>query len=416
MFRFIHTADIHLDSPLTGLELYEGAPVEEIRQATRRAFENLVQFAVDQKVHFILIAGDLYDGDWRDFNTGLFFVKQMVKLRDANIRVYIVSGNHDAASTITQKIPLPANVTIFPTQKPQTIVIEKLSVAIHGQGFIKPAVYDNLSKGYPDPVQGYFNIGLLHTCAEGAEGHERYAPCSVEELQNKGYDYWALGHVHSRKLLSEDPYILFPGNIQGRHIKECGEKGCTLVTVEDRKVESTKHINLDIMRWSFCNIDLTNAESEEQILQLVDGTVEDELMKSEGRSVAIRLRLSGSCILNGSISKNSDDWKNNIRARVHSISSGKVWVEKIIFKTTSKISLEEIISRGDPIGELIDSIKRIDSNADLLSELENDFSDLKKYLPLQIQQELFNLEDPNKMKDILDDVIQLLISKLLRNS
>ncbi|HEO65285.1 MAG TPA: DNA repair exonuclease, partial [Spirochaetes bacterium] len=193
MFRFIHTADIHLDSPLTGLELYEGAPVEEIRQATRRAFENLVQFAMDEKIDFILIAGDLYDGNWRDFNTGLFFVTQMVKLKEAHIPVYIVSGNHDAASRITQKIPLPANVTIFSTKKPQTIVIEEFAVAIHGQGFIKPAVYDNLSKEYPDPIQGYFNIGLLHTCAEGAEGHEKYAPCSVEELKNKGYDYWALG-------------------------------------------------------------------------------------------------------------------------------------------------------------------------------------------------------------------------------
>ena len=79
-FSFIHTADIHLDSPLRGLGGMEGPAVERIRTATRKAFANLITEAVEREVDFVVIAGDLYDGDWRDYQTGLFFVAQMEKV------------------------------------------------------------------------------------------------------------------------------------------------------------------------------------------------------------------------------------------------------------------------------------------------------------------------------------------------
>ncbi len=118
MFKFLHTADIHLDSPLKGLEVHEDAPVESIRGATRRAFDNLINLAVEEKIDFVVISGDLYDGDWKDYNTGLFFAGRMGKLNRAGIRVFIVSGNHDAASQITRAMPLPENVTLFSPTKP----------------------------------------------------------------------------------------------------------------------------------------------------------------------------------------------------------------------------------------------------------------------------------------------------------
>ena len=96
MFKFLHAADIHLDSPLRGLDRYEGCPVEEIRGATRRALEGLVRLAVAERVAFVLIAGDVYDGDWPDHGTGLFFARKMAELKDARIPVYLISGNHDA--------------------------------------------------------------------------------------------------------------------------------------------------------------------------------------------------------------------------------------------------------------------------------------------------------------------------------
>ena len=126
MFTFLHAADVHLDSPLKGLERYDGAPVDQIREATRRALENLVALAISRAIDFVLIAGDLYDGDWKDHNTGLFFVAQMSKLHEAGIPVIVVHGNHDAASEMTQKLRLPENVEILSHTMPMTAKSEKL--------------------------------------------------------------------------------------------------------------------------------------------------------------------------------------------------------------------------------------------------------------------------------------------------
>ncbi len=182
MFKFIHAADIHLDSPLKGLEQYEGAPVEDIRGATRRALEKLVELAIEREVDFVLIAGDLYDGDWKDHNTGLFFVRQMSYLREANIPVIMINGNHDAANRMTKSLRLPHNVEVLSHTRSQTAKTKKLrelGVAVHGRSFAKAAEYDNLARDYPPKQDGLFNIGLLHTSLAGAEGHEPYAPCTI---------------------------------------------------------------------------------------------------------------------------------------------------------------------------------------------------------------------------------------------
>ena len=267
MFRFLHTADIHLDSPLRGLERYEGAPVDELRGATREALKNLVNTAISEGVNFLLIAGDLYDGDWKDYQTGLFFAKEMSKLREAGIRVYIVFGNHDAASQITKKLGnIPSNVHHFSNRKPKTEIIEDLGVAIHGQSFSKRILTENIAIAYPEARTGYFNIGLIHTSFTGREGHEPYAPCTMDDLLSKNYDYWALGHVHKREVLHEDPWIIFPGNIQGRHIREPGPKGCTLVTVRDEGNVVMEHRDLDVLRWELCEVDGSGSQSPEEII------------------------------------------------------------------------------------------------------------------------------------------------------
>ena len=227
---FLHAADIHLDSPLKGLERYENAPVERIRGATRRAFTRLIDLAIEKRVDFVLIAGDLYDGDWRDYNTGLYLVRQLGRLRDARIPVFVIAGNHDAANKMTRMLRLPDNVRFLAHDRPETVRLDDLGVAIHGQSFAKAAVTENLAAAYPAPVSGYINIGLLHTGMGGADGHERYAPCTLEELRLRGYDYWALGHIHARQVLCNDPPVVFAGNVQGRHIRETGPKGCLLAT------------------------------------------------------------------------------------------------------------------------------------------------------------------------------------------
>ncbi|HEV7786627.1 MAG TPA: DNA repair exonuclease, partial [Thermoanaerobaculia bacterium] len=257
MFRFLHAADVHLDSPLRGLERYEGAPVEEIRGATRKAFVNLVDLAIHEEVAFLLLAGDLYDGDWRDYNTGLFFIAQMRRLEAAGIPVFVVAGNHDAASQITKVLRPPANVRMLGTKKPETVRLEEIGAAIHGQGFAAASVKEDLSAGYPTADPFLFNVGLLHTSLDGRPGYASYAPCTVAGLRSRGYQYWALGHVHEREEVSRDPWIVFPGVLQGRHVRETGAKGATLVTVGDREVVSVEAHELDVMRWAVCTADAT---------------------------------------------------------------------------------------------------------------------------------------------------------------
>ena len=191
--KFIHTADIHLDSPLRGLSSYPDAPAERLRTATRDAFQNLVNVAIDEKIDFMVIAGDVYDGDWKDFNTGLFFIRQMGRLRQVGIPVYLLYGNHDAESEMTKGLELPDNVHVFSSRKAETFRVDALKVALHGRSFKVAATTDNLVPSYPDPVSGWLNIGVLHTALEGNAEHAKYAPCSVAELQAKGYQYWALG-------------------------------------------------------------------------------------------------------------------------------------------------------------------------------------------------------------------------------
>ncbi len=229
--------------------------MEQIRLAARRAFDNLVQLAIDEQVAFVLLAGDLYDGDWKDYNTGIYFVNRMGRLREAGIPVIMVSGNHDAASQITRSLKLPDNVTLFPHRSVGTLHLDHLGVAIHGQSFSARSVMDDLVRNYPQGDPLLFNIGLLHTSLNGRPGHEPYAPCTLDALRSKGYQYWALGHIHQREEICRDPWVVFSGNIQGRHIRETGPKGCTLVSVDEGRVISVEERELDVLRWEVCRVD-----------------------------------------------------------------------------------------------------------------------------------------------------------------
>ena len=314
-FRFIHAADLHLDSPLQGLELHEGAPVNLLRGATRRALENLVNLTIEEDVDFLLIAGDIYDGDWKDYSTGLFFRSQMVRLKDQGIPVYLISGNHDAASVISKKLPLPENVHKFSTKKAESQEVLGVPAVIHGQGFPNRAVPENLAAEYPPALSGKFNIGLLHTSLNGMKGHDTYAPCSLQDLRAKGYDYWALGHIHQPEVLSTEPWIVFAGNVQGRHIRETGARGCQLVTVNERlQVESAERRILDVVRWAVVEVDLAKVETESEALQCIRASLKDQIERSEGRLAATRVRLTGATPLHGGLHKNSQHWRAQLRA------------------------------------------------------------------------------------------------------
>lgn len=414
--KFVHAADIHLDSPLRGLERYDGAPVEQIRGATRRAVENLVDMCILEGADLLVIAGDLYDGNWKDYNTGLFFAAQMSKLRAADIPVVLIRGNHDAASQITRSLRLPDNVTELSTRRAETKVLGDLGVAVHGQGFANKAVTDDLAARYPDRIPGLFNVGLLHTCVDGREGHESYAPCKREALLQKGYEYWALGHVHKREVLHEEPWVVFPGNLQGRHARETGPKGATVVTVENGRVVSAAHRSLDAVRWTACEVDIGPAASGHDVVDLARMRLQKSLEEADGRAVAARVIIEGSSRAHAELCQNPERWVNEVRAAAMEIGGEGVWVEKIRIRTRTPIDLEELRDRDDALGQLVRSLQAIKTDQDELSWFIERLSDLRHKLPPELREaeDGLRLDDPAELSGLLDEVEQMLIPRLLQ--
>jgi len=406
MFKFLHAADIHLDSPLSGLERYEGAPVEEIRGATRRAFENMVQLAIREAVDFVLIAGDLYDGDWKDAGTGLYFVKQMARLREANIPVFLIAGNHDAENKMTRELRFPDNVKVFSSRKSETFKLPSLAVAVHGQSYATVDMRENLAEDYPKPVRDAFNIGLLHTCVAGAAGHAPYAPCTVVQLAGKGYQYWALGHVHTAQVLSEDPPIVFPGNVQGRHIGETGARGCLLVHVDERHQITREFVPLDVMRWSVCEVDASGAADMGAVMDRFMEPLRGLLREHAGLPLAIRVRVCGATGAHRNLTAERMAVREKMMAVALDISNGSVWIEKLVIDTRPE-SLT-VLPEG-PLAELKSYLDVLRADGDAFETLRGEIAGIRDFLPADIQEQ-FDFADRHPL---LNDVEALLMERLL---
>jgi exonuclease SbcD len=339
--KILHAADIHLDSPMQNLEAYPDAPVDEFRGATRGALSNLVDLAISQQVDLVVIAGDLYDGDWDDAHTGLFFVSQASKLRAAGIPIAVIRGNHDAALLMTQTIRLPDNpdgsTIMLDHETVDRRIFESIGVAVHGRSFATKAVTEDLSREYPSAIAGYFNLGLLHTCLTGSEGHQSYAPTSPERLFAKNYDYWALGHIHDRRechLAGQTP-IVFSGNIQGRHIRETGAKGCVMLSIDASNQITSKFYPLDVTRWTVMSYDATEASEIDDLLIEFTPWLKEQLDQAVHRPIAVRVRVAGKTKLHDAFHRDASGIENQLRSIALQHGGGRVWVEQLRIRTQS---------------------------------------------------------------------------------
>lgn len=233
-FRFIHTADLHLDSPLRSLALRDPDLAELIADASRGALRNIIDLALSEQVDAVLIAGDLYDGHQTSMKTARFLVAELARLDQAGIRVFIIRGNHDAESQITRELTFPPAVHVFGARAGME-VLEKdhQRIAIHGLSFRDRHAPESLLPKYRAPEADALNIGLMHTSLNGTSGHDPYAPCALADLQAHGFDYWALGHIHKRAVHDGPVQVVMPGIPQGRDIGEPGAGSVTLVTCRE---------------------------------------------------------------------------------------------------------------------------------------------------------------------------------------
>ncbi len=408
-FRFIHAADIHLDSPLLGLEEFEDAPVDQIREATRKAVVRLVDLCLDEKAAFLLIAGDVYDGDWKSMATGRFFAAQMGRLTSAGVPVFMIKGNHDAASQVSKEVRLP-DVHTFDTKRPETVELLDFDVAIHGQSYATREVTDNIALKYPPAVPGKLNIGMLHTSASsGGNLHAPYAPCTVEQLVGKGYDYWALGHVHQREVLYTDPHIIFPGNIQGRHIREPAPegKGVTLVEVQHGSIADVRHIALDTVRWSQIEVDATGLESAEEAIILINRQVLNAVRECPDCLLATRIIVSGECLASLQIQRDPASFDTSVRAYVQD-QSDSIWIEEIQVRTT----YPDLSTVAADQGALADLLEFVRNSADRLEEPQKRLSSLVSKLELSapgLVSEL-DLQQPDLLASLLVEAETLILS------
>lgn len=378
-FRFIHAADIHLDSPLAGLSAYADAPADALRTATRDAFAGLVDLAVAEAVDFMVLAGDLYDGSWKDFSTGIFFAEMMGRLHRAGIACYLLLGNHDAESEMTRQLQLPPNVRRFRADRAETFEIEALQVALHGRSFKHAATTDNLAAGYPAPRPGWFNIGVLHTALQGHADHARYAPCTPQELAALGYQYFALGHVHEHAVTTVGGTTLaFPGNLQGRHAREPGPRGALLVSADGGQLTNVQRVHTDVLRWWVLDVDVSTARTLDDAVQAAGQRL--RALPAElgwGLPLAVRVRLTGRSAAHGALFTAATQLRAELLAQAAmAAGSDALWIEKVQLHTEPALDADTLRARGDAVAQLQQALDQACADPDLLAAIADELQAL----------------------------------------
>lgn len=329
-YRFVHTADIHLDSPLRSLSLRNPELAALIGNATRQALARTVELCLDEQVDALLLAGDLYDGEQTSMKTARFLAEQLRRLGEAGIETFIVRGNHDALSKITRELTFPDAVTVF-KGRADAIPAKRLStglpVVVHGLSFAQPQAPESLVGKYRPPVEGAVNIGLMHTSVGGSPDHDPYAPCSIAELNGAGYRYWALGHIHKRQVTSGAATVVMPGIPQGRDINEDGAKSVSLVTIADDGAVSVEERFVGVAQFERVRVALDGIEDWSGVIE----AVADGLRRSKAGTVlphlVARLQLTGATPLAWRVRRDLDLLKEE--AELLATGAGNVWIEKL---------------------------------------------------------------------------------------
>ncbi len=406
-FTFVHAADIHLDSPLRGLYARDSELAHLFVQASRKAYSALIDAAIEAEARFLIIAGDLYDGDWKDYSTGQFFVRETARLTRAGGRVFLIRGNHDATSEISRRLPLPEGVHELSVRSVQSIELAELETVIHGRGFAQRQVQDNVALEFPPARPGWFNIGVLHTSLTGRAGHNDYAPCSVDDLLRTGYQYWALGHVHAREVVHEDPPIVFPGNLQGRHIRETGPKGATLVTVENHRVAGLEALVLDAARWEQVAIDVGGCTDETALHDAVRAQLTPVVAGCDGRPLAVRIRLHGATGLHAAMAAHREQFRQDLQAIAAELAID-VLVEDVRLETAMPATAALAVQLAD----LEDAFRTVLADPAFEQALREDLAAIRQKAPKEVLDLLEEDERGPDVKRLLAAARDLVLARL----
>lgn len=349
-FRFVHTADIHLDSPLRSLALRNRELAELVGDATRQALVAIVDLCLDEQVDALVIAGDLYDGDQTSMKTARFLAQQMGRLHEAGVRVFKIRGNHDALSRITKQLIFPDTVKVFEGRADAvTVKANGFEVVFHGLSFSQPHAPESLLPKYRQPVGDAVNIGIMHTSLAGAPGHNAYAPCNLLSLEDHGFDYWALGHIHQRSQHGSARAIVMPGMPQGRDINEAGEKTVSLVTVrDDRSIDIEQRLT-SIAQFERVGVDMSAATDWRDAVEAIEAALARARHDTRSEHLVARVRLNGTSPLGWRMRRDRDVLKAEVEQAAERI--GRTWIETVEMDTATPRATPETLS-ADPVLEL----------------------------------------------------------------
>ncbi|SEO69526.1 DNA repair exonuclease SbcCD nuclease subunit [Amphibacillus marinus] len=273
--KFIHTADLHLDSPFKGMNTLPAALYDQLKKSTFAVLDRLVKLAIEEAVDFIIIVGDLFDETVQSVYAQIQFLKACQRLEQANIAVYLSYGNHDYRQVNQSLLQYPDNTHLFIQGDVEEKIFKKNEqtiVSIQGFSYLERALLaDKTSEFKKHPGATYF-IGMLHGSTGQSDHHDRYAPFQLQQLKTKGFDYWALGHIHLRQQLTKEPPIVYPGNTQGRSTKETGEKGCYVVKIDKHEAQ-LQFKPLHSVRFEQLEIDVSTCNQLDQFYLLLSQTI-----------------------------------------------------------------------------------------------------------------------------------------------
>lgn len=414
--KFVHTADIHLDTPFKGLSNLNNELAEKLRKSILQSFKNIIDLCIREKADFLLIAGDIFESHQRSLSAQLQFIAEINRLNEYNIPAYMACGNHDPMNSWLNELKLPPNLHRFSADQPESVIYPGSGTPvaeISGISFKEQKTTKNLAALFPPARQNIpFSIALMHGTTGLPGPHENYAPFRPRDIENKGYDYWALGHIHKPGVISSEPYIVYPGNPQGRDFGETGMKGCYLVEMSQGKKTELQFIPVHTIRFEKHAIDITRLTALDQLPRVIEHPLLNEKQNSREVNSIARVQLHGRTPLHKALYKPgvAEELAEQINERYIN-SHPFLWIDKIDIKTSPPLDFEQLEKGNDFPAGILRKCSEYQNHPGRLQELvQKKKSELSSYA---INKELdeFTRQD---MDEIIGQAKQFLIDQLFK--
>lgn len=381
-FSFIHAADLHLDSPFRGMGYIESLAEGEFKHVFQRlrdctfiALTRLIDLCLEEKVDFLLLAGDIYDVAARSLRAQLIFVDEMHRLAEAGIKAYIIHGNHDFTAGWRANLEFPETVHVFSDREVECCTVMKQGreiARVCGISYPQAAVNENLSVRFVKPPGDAFSIALLHANVGSIEGYDNYSPCKLEELLAKGFDYWALGHIHSLTVLhTRYAGVVYPGCHQGRSVREMGAKGCILARVGEDKSLDFEFRPTDNTRWQVLEVSINGLADDQALMDALEEKLLQLRNNEPGMAWVVRIVLNGRGGLHHHLKRPSylPDLINRLRDRFARNAEAFIWPESIVLRTGPEIDKEHLLASQTLLGDFLQLSRQAGADPELAQRL-----------------------------------------------